>query len=273
MPGRQEQRRRSARSRAASRGRRRSAGRSRSAARNASGARKTDACGAPPSHSSAASVGRRRLVLDDPDASRRDPVGVHPLAHIAARARRVPMAKPPSTMAVDDLPPRRTTPTVLVGGVPVGSAHPVVVQSMTNTDTADADATAIQVAQLAHAGSELVRITVNNDEAAAGGARHPRQARRARRRRPAHRRLPLQRPPAAHEVPRGGGGARQVPHQPRQRRHEAARRAVRADHRGRDRERGAGPHRRELGLARPAAADRDDGCQRRARPSRPTAAR
>jgi (E)-4-hydroxy-3-methylbut-2-enyl-diphosphate synthase len=64
------------------------------------------------------------------------------------------------------VPPRRTTPTVLVGGVPVGSAHPVVVQSMTNTDTADADATAIQVAQLAHAGSELVRITVNNDAAA-----------------------------------------------------------------------------------------------------------
>jgi len=53
-----------------------------------------------------------------------------------------------------------------VGEVPVGSDHPVVVQSMTNTDTADADATAIQVAQLAHAGSELVRITVNNDEAA-----------------------------------------------------------------------------------------------------------
>jgi len=54
-----------------------------------------------------------------------------------------------------------------VGGVLVGSAHPVVVQSMTNTDTADADATAIQVARLAHAGSQLVRITVNTDEAAA----------------------------------------------------------------------------------------------------------
>jgi (E)-4-hydroxy-3-methylbut-2-enyl-diphosphate synthase len=62
--------------------------------------------------------------------------------------------------------PRRRTSTVLVGGVPVGSDHPIVVQSMTNTDTADADATAIQVAQLAHAGSELVRITVNNDAAA-----------------------------------------------------------------------------------------------------------
>ncbi len=63
-------------------------------------------------------------------------------------------------------PLRRPTATVLVGGVPVGSDHPIVVQSMTNTDTADPDGTAIQVAQLAHAGSELVRITVNNDEAA-----------------------------------------------------------------------------------------------------------
>jgi len=61
---------------------------------------------------------------------------------------------------------RRQTVTVEVGGVLVGSGHPIVVQSMTNTDTADADATAIQVAQLAHAGSELVRVTVNNDEAA-----------------------------------------------------------------------------------------------------------
>jgi (E)-4-hydroxy-3-methylbut-2-enyl-diphosphate synthase len=63
--------------------------------------------------------------------------------------------------------PRRRTVSVDVGGVIVGSAEPVVVQSMTNTDTADADATAIQVARLAHAGSELVRVTVNNDPAAA----------------------------------------------------------------------------------------------------------
>ncbi|HJQ09845.1 MAG TPA: flavodoxin-dependent (E)-4-hydroxy-3-methylbut-2-enyl-diphosphate synthase [Gemmatimonadaceae bacterium] len=61
---------------------------------------------------------------------------------------------------------RRKTPTAFVGGVPVGSAHPVVVQSMTNTDTADAAATALQVADLARAGSLLVRVTVNNDEAA-----------------------------------------------------------------------------------------------------------
>jgi len=61
---------------------------------------------------------------------------------------------------------RRPSVTVDVGGVPVGGHHPVVVQSMTNTDTADADATAIQVARLAHAGSELVRVTVNTDAAA-----------------------------------------------------------------------------------------------------------
>jgi (E)-4-hydroxy-3-methylbut-2-enyl-diphosphate synthase len=64
-------------------------------------------------------------------------------------------------------PRRRPTVSVDVGGVLVGSAHPIVVQSMTNTDTADPDATAIQVARLAHAGSQLVRITVNTEEAAA----------------------------------------------------------------------------------------------------------
>ena len=64
-------------------------------------------------------------------------------------------------------PTRRPTVSVDVGGVLVGSAHPVVVQSMTNTDTADPDATAIQVARLAHAGSQLVRVTVNTEAAAA----------------------------------------------------------------------------------------------------------
>ena len=61
---------------------------------------------------------------------------------------------------------RRETVTVRVGGVPVGSAHPIVVQSMTNTDTADVAGTVAQVRALHEAGSELVRITVNNDEAA-----------------------------------------------------------------------------------------------------------
>jgi len=61
---------------------------------------------------------------------------------------------------------RRKTATAIVGGVPVGSAHPIVVQSMTNTDTADTSGTALQVAELARAGSRLVRVTVNNDDAA-----------------------------------------------------------------------------------------------------------
>lgn len=61
---------------------------------------------------------------------------------------------------------RRKTVTVKVGSVRVGSDAPVVVQSMTNTDTADAQSTIQQVAALATAGSELVRVTVNNDDAA-----------------------------------------------------------------------------------------------------------
>ena len=61
---------------------------------------------------------------------------------------------------------RRKTHTVWVGNVPIGSEHPVVVQSMTNTDTANVETTVTQVAELAKAGSEIVRITVNNKEAA-----------------------------------------------------------------------------------------------------------
>ncbi len=61
---------------------------------------------------------------------------------------------------------RRKTVTVEVGGLAVGSSHPVVVQSMTNTDTADVGRTVRQVSELARAGSELVRVTVNNERAA-----------------------------------------------------------------------------------------------------------
>ncbi len=61
---------------------------------------------------------------------------------------------------------RRKTQRVLVGGIAIGGDAPVVVQSMTNTDTADAEGTARQVYELARAGSELVRITVNTSEAA-----------------------------------------------------------------------------------------------------------
>ena len=89
----------------------------------------------------------------------------HHLGHRSPSAGMSPVAAPPR--------PRR----VGVGGIGIGSADPVVVQSMTNTDTADADGTALQVAALAHAGSELVRITVNNDAAAAVRAAHPAQAR------------------------------------------------------------------------------------------------
>src|SRR5881296_3692472 len=65
---------------------------------------------------------------------------------------------------------RRRAVTVNIGGVRVGSDAPVVVQSMTNTDTADVASTVQQVAALARAGSELVRVTVNKGEAAAGVA-------------------------------------------------------------------------------------------------------
>lgn len=61
---------------------------------------------------------------------------------------------------------RRKTPTVWIGKVPMGGDHPVVVQSMTNTDTAEIEATVGQVWALARAGSEVVRMTVNNEEAA-----------------------------------------------------------------------------------------------------------
>jgi (E)-4-hydroxy-3-methylbut-2-enyl-diphosphate synthase len=61
---------------------------------------------------------------------------------------------------------RRRAVTVNIGGIRVGSDAPVVVQSMTNTDTADVESTVQQVAALARAGSEIVRVTVNNDEAA-----------------------------------------------------------------------------------------------------------
>src|ERR1700704_4319223 len=66
-----------------------------------------------------------------------------------------------------EIAPRHRTVPVNVGGVRVGGGAPIVVQSMTNTDTADVEATARQVADLARAGSEIVRITVDRNEAAA----------------------------------------------------------------------------------------------------------
>src|SRR5438046_10118190 len=62
---------------------------------------------------------------------------------------------------------RHKTTQVMVGNVAVGGGAPIVVQSMTNTDTADVEGTVAQIAALSRAGSELVRITVERDEAAA----------------------------------------------------------------------------------------------------------
>jgi (E)-4-hydroxy-3-methylbut-2-enyl-diphosphate synthase len=85
--------------------------------------------------------------------------------------------------------------------VTVGGDAPVRVQSMTNTDTADAIGTAIQVKELALAGSELVRITVNNDEAARAVPHIREQLDRMGIAGAADRRLPLQRPPPADRLP------------------------------------------------------------------------
>src|SRR5947209_51576 len=92
--------------------------------------------------------------------------GMETPAATAARATPAPLAAPaPAPTAAPA--PRHTSVAVKVGEVTVGGGAPIVVQSMTNTDTADAAATAAQVAALSRAGSEIVRITVDRDEAAA----------------------------------------------------------------------------------------------------------
>ena len=126
------------------------------------------------------------------------------------------------------MPTRRSTVPVSIAHVRVGGGAPIVVQSMTNTDTADVAATVAQVEALAAAGSELVRITVNSEEAAAAVA-------------------PIRLQLDAHgcavpligdfhfnghklltEYPDCAAGARQVPHQSGQRRQGfEARRAIR----------------------------------------------
>src|SRR5580700_4653653 len=78
--------------------------------------------------------------------------------------------KPPQESHQDDVAgpkARRKTTQVMVGTIAVGGGAPIVVQSMTNTDTADVEGTVAQVAALARAGSEMVRITVDREEAAA----------------------------------------------------------------------------------------------------------
>src|SRR5688500_11836973 len=78
----------------------------------------------------------------------------------------LPAATAPQPSHAGPLPRHRTVG-VMVGNVQVGGGAPIVVQSMTNTDTADVDGTVAQVSALARAGSEIVRITVDRDEAAA----------------------------------------------------------------------------------------------------------
>ena len=157
---------------------------------------------------------------------------------------------------------------------PSARAHPIVVQSMTNTDTADADATAVQVAR---ARPRRQRAGARHGQQRGGGgggpARSCAELRRPGRRRAGHRRLPLQRPPAADRVSRLRRG--RWPSTGSTRATSAASahdENFRDDRRGRARQRQAGAHRRQLGLARPAPAHRDDGRERASAASRATRA-
>src|SRR5256885_13624217 len=96
---------------------------------------------------------------------------------------------------------RRSSVQVSIGAIRVGGGAPIVVQSMTNTDTADAEGTARQVQALVSAGSELVRITVNTSEAAAAVAPIRERLQRARGRGPPIRGFHLHRPQPLREHP------------------------------------------------------------------------
>ena len=136
---------------------------------------------------------------------------------------------------------------------------------MTNTDTADADATAIQVARLAHAGSQLVRVTVNTEEAAAAVPEMVRKVRGLGVDVPIIGDFHYNGHKLLVEYPEMAASLAKYRINPGQRRREAPRRALRDDRQGRHRQRRAGPYRRQLGLARPGAPDRADGRERRFR--------
>ena len=170
---------------------------------------------------------------------------------------------------------RHKTTQVMVGNVAVGGGAPIVVQSMTNTDTADVDGTVEQVAALARAGSELVRITVDRDEARRPPCRI--SATRLRKRgittpligdfHYIGHKLLADHPACAEALDKyrinpGNVGFKNKRDTP-----------IRRHHRDRDQERQAGAHRRQLGLARPGTADPADGRERQARRSRATRAR
>ncbi len=159
---------------------------------------------------------------------------------------------------------RRPTPTVHVGNVAVGSCHPIVVQSMTNTDTADVTGTVRQVAELARAGSELVRVTVNNEEAARAVPHIVEGLDRIGVHVPIigdfhyNGHLLLTRHPDC------AAALAKFRINPGQRRWQACRYQLPGDHRGSPGPWQAGPHRRQLGFARPAAPHRADGRERAA---------
>ena len=96
--------------------------------------------------------------------------------------------------------PRHKTTQVMVGNVAVGGGAPIVVQSMTNTDTADVEGTIAQVAALSRAGSEMVRITVDREEAAAAVPHIRDGLRKQRHHHALDRRFPLHRPQAARRI-------------------------------------------------------------------------
>ncbi len=148
-----------------------------------------------------------------------------------------PVSRLPLYLSAMPSPSRRQTVTTLVGKVAVGSGHPIVVQSMTNTDTADVEGTIAQVAALAQGGK---RAGARHGQQRGGRGRRPSHCRRPgpdRRLSPHHRGLSLQRPPAAHQVSRLRPGPRQVPHQSRQRGRQARRPELPGHHRSRAAER------------------------------------
>ncbi len=160
----------------------------------------------------------------------------------------------------DLMSPRRKSVPVNVGGVFVGGQHPIVVQSMTNTDTADVEATAQQVAALARAGSELVRITVDRDKSAKAVPRIRERLDRMGVRVPlvgdfhyiGHKLL-AENPACAEALDKYRINPGNVGLQGQ------ARPAVRGDHRAGPEVGEAGSHRRQLGQPRSGAAHLPDG--------------
>ena len=145
----------------------------------------------------------------------------------------------------------------------VGGGAPVVVQSMTNTDTADVDGDGRAGGG---AGARRLRDRAHHGRPRRGGGRraaHQGAAAQDGRRRADRRRLPLYRPQAARRSSGLRRGARQVPHQSRQCRLQGQEGPPVLRHRrDRDQARQAGAHRRQLGLARPGAAHPPDGRER-----------